>query len=150
MIVGRDAEPDEIGKEIVNLGLSAKTAKNEVALSGTLARKDRHSNQAKMTNESLKKICLPKDIPFIAYGNINVSTHINYGCFNLTTRGSKTVGNNILNICKEIKFYEFSISNIKWLFLGLYKPPSENNATFLHQIKLVLNNYIKHMKTLVR
>ena len=49
----REKEPDEGTKQIVDFGISAKKAKNEVAISGFVPRKDRYSKRAKMTNESL-------------------------------------------------------------------------------------------------
>ena len=39
----------------------------------------------------------------------------------------------------EIIAFEFSISNKKWLLLGNYKPPSQNDLSFLNEIKLSLN-----------
>ena len=39
----------------------------------------------------------------------------------------------------EIKVLEFSISNKKWLLPGNYKPPSQNEYSFINEIKLALN-----------
>ena len=39
----------------------------------------------------------------------------------------------------EIIVFEFSISNKKWLLLGSYKPPSQNELSFINEIKLPLN-----------
>ena len=39
----------------------------------------------------------------------------------------------------EIIAFEFSISNKKWLLLGNYKPPSQNELSFINEIKLSLN-----------
>ena len=39
----------------------------------------------------------------------------------------------------EIISIDFSISNKKWLLLGIYNPPSQNEALFVEQIKLALN-----------
>ena len=36
---------------------------------------------------------------------------------------------------------DFSILNKKWLLLGIYNPPSQNEALFVEQIKLALNTY---------
>ena len=36
----------------------------------------------------------------------------------------------------------------KWLLLGLFKPPSVHDVTFLEQMKLALNNCINHMNIL--
>ena len=41
----------------------------------------------------------------------------------------------------EIISIDFSISNKKWLLLGIYNPPSQNEALFVEQIKLALNTY---------
>ena len=39
----------------------------------------------------------------------------------------------------EIIVFEFSISNKKWLLLGTYEPPSQNELSFINEIKLALN-----------
>ena len=39
----------------------------------------------------------------------------------------------------EVIVFEFSISNKKWLLLGNYKPPSQNELSFMNKIKLSLN-----------
>ena len=39
----------------------------------------------------------------------------------------------------EIIVFEFSISKKKWLLLGNYKPPSQNELSFINEIKLSLN-----------
>ena len=39
----------------------------------------------------------------------------------------------------EIIVFEFSVSNKKWLLLGNYKPPSQNELSFINEIKLSLN-----------
>ena len=39
----------------------------------------------------------------------------------------------------EIIVFEFNISNKKWLLLGNYKPPSQNELSFINEIKLSLN-----------
>ena len=39
----------------------------------------------------------------------------------------------------EIIGFEFNISNKKWLLLGNYKPPSQNELSFINEIKLSLN-----------
>ena len=42
---------------------------------------------------------------------------------------------------REIISIDFSILNTKWLFLGIYNPPSQNETLFVEQIKLALNTY---------
>ena len=42
--------------------------------------------------------------------------------------------------CEMISI-DFSISNKKWLLLGIYNPPSQNEALFVEQIKLALNTF---------
>ena len=39
----------------------------------------------------------------------------------------------------EIISIDFSISNKKWVLLGIYSPPSQNEVLFVEQIKLALN-----------
>ena len=39
----------------------------------------------------------------------------------------------------EIIVLEFSLSNKKWLLLGNYKLPSQNELSFINEIKLSLN-----------
>ena len=41
----------------------------------------------------------------------------------------------------EIISLDFSISNKKWLLLSIYNPRSQNEASFVEQIKLTLNTY---------
>ena len=41
----------------------------------------------------------------------------------------------------EIISIDFSISNKKWLVLGIYNLPSQNEALFVEQIKVTLNTY---------
>ena len=36
---------------------------------------------------------------------------------------------------------DFSILNKKWLLLGIYNPPLQNEALFVEQIKLATNTY---------
>ena len=40
----------------------------------------------------------------------------------------------------EIILIEFSIKTRKWLCIGLYKPPSQNDKNFLDDLSLILNN----------
>ena len=49
----------------------------------------------------------------------------------------------------EIISIDFSISNKKWLLLGIYNPPSQNEALFVEQIKLALNTYSATYKNLI-
>ena len=41
----------------------------------------------------------------------------------------------------EIVVFEFSISNKKWLLLGNYKPPSQNQLSIINEIKLWINYF---------
>ena len=45
--------------------------------------------------------------------------------------------------------FEFSISNVKWLLLGLYKLLSVKDDTFFDQIKLALNSYSKSFEDFI-
>ena len=39
----------------------------------------------------------------------------------------------------EIVLFEFSIPNKKWLLLGNYRPPSQNDLLFINELNLALN-----------
>ena len=39
----------------------------------------------------------------------------------------------------EIIVFEFTVSNKKWLLLGNYRPPSQNDLSFISELNLVLN-----------
>ena len=44
----------------------------------------------------------------------------------------------------EIILIEFSIKTRKWLCIGLYKPPSQNDSYFLDNLSLILNKLACH------
>ena len=39
----------------------------------------------------------------------------------------------------EIILFKFSVSNKKWLLLGNYRPPSQNDLSFISELNLALN-----------
>ena len=39
----------------------------------------------------------------------------------------------------EIILFEFSVSDKKWLLLGNYRPPSQNDLSFINELNLALN-----------
>ena len=39
----------------------------------------------------------------------------------------------------EIILFEFSVSNKKWLLMDKYRPPSQNDASFISELNLALN-----------
>ena len=39
----------------------------------------------------------------------------------------------------ELILFEFSVSNKKWLLLGNYRPPSQNDLSFISELNLALN-----------
>ena len=42
----------------------------------------------------------------------------------------------------ELMAFELHQSKRKWLFLGIYKPPSQNDIEFLRRISLILDYYL--------
>ena len=42
----------------------------------------------------------------------------------------------------ELMAFELHQSNRKWLFLGIYQPPSQNDIEFLRRISLILDYYL--------
>ena len=39
--------------------------------------------------------------------------------------------------------FELHQSKRKWLLLGIYKPPSQNNVEFLNRISLIIDYYLQ-------
>ena len=58
---------------------------------------------------------------------------------------------NVEGIVKEseIILIEFSIRTRKWLFVGLYKPPSQTEHSFLNNLSLVINRLICQYENLM-
>ena len=58
---------------------------------------------------------------------------------------------NVEGIVKEseIILIEFSIRTRKWLFIGLYKPPSQIEHSFLNDLSLVINRLICQYENLM-
>ena len=57
---------------------------------------------------------------------------------------NQNLPNKIINSYKfkensEIVLFEFSVSSKKWLLLGNYKSPSQNNLSFIKKLNLALN-----------
>ena len=48
----------------------------------------------------------------------------------------------------EIIVFEFSVSNKKWLLLGNYRPPSQNDLSFINELNLARIFSARYMKTL--
>ena len=49
----------------------------------------------------------------------------------------------------ELMAFELYQSKRKWLFLGIYKSPSQNNIKFLRRISLILDYYLPTYENLV-
>ena len=49
----------------------------------------------------------------------------------------------------ELMAFELHQSKRKWLFLGIYKPPSQNDIECLRRISLILDNYLPMYKNFV-
>ena len=49
----------------------------------------------------------------------------------------------------ELMTFELYQSKRKWLFLGIYKSPSQNNIKFLRRISLILDYYLPTYENLV-
>ena len=49
----------------------------------------------------------------------------------------------------ELMAFELHQSKRKWLFLVIYKPPSQNDIEFLRRISLILDYYLPRYENLV-
>ena len=49
----------------------------------------------------------------------------------------------------ELIVFELHRSKRKWLFLGIYKPPSQNEIEFLHQINSILDHYLTTYENII-
>ena len=49
----------------------------------------------------------------------------------------------------EIIYLEITIRTRKWLIIGLYKPPNQNEEYFLKNLRVVLNNYLSKYEHII-
>ena len=61
---------------------------------------------------------------------------------------SKIINSYKLKENSEIILFEFSVSNKKWLLLGIYRPPSQNDLSFISELNLALNFFSPMYETL--
>ena len=60
----------------------------------------------------------------------------------------KIINSYIFKDNSEIVLFEFSISNKKWLLLGNYKLPSQNDLSFINELNLAWNILAQYIKNL--
>ena len=46
----------------------------------------------------------------------------------------------------EAKAVEINLHKIKWLLIGIYRPPSQSKDFFLEEMGKILNNFVLNMK----
>ena len=61
----------------------------------------------------------------------------------------KPLSNHTMFSDLEFMTFEFHQSKQKWLFLGIYKPPSQNDIEFLKSIFLILDYYLPTYESFV-
>ena len=86
-----------IAFEIVALGTSVKTSKNNVVISDLTRPKDPYKDKIRDTNESLKMLCSSRNISYTSKG------YINYRGLRLNFGDSKLAANNSLNAGKSVR-----------------------------------------------
>ena len=107
----KEAEPEKLAKKYVDLRLPVIIAKNEDTISRIVPRNKWYSKQAKTTNE--RRDLSFKGHTIYLHGNTsNVSTHINYVSLHLTTRGSKLLWNNILNVATKLDISDWRFNHM--------------------------------------
>ena len=92
-----DKQPLVIAEEIMELASEMKLSNNEVMVSGIVQRRDKFNEKGKEVNKLLQASCKSKDFYFIDNSNINPDYHLNGSGLHLNTRGTYTLGSNLVN-----------------------------------------------------
>ena len=98
----RDEQPTSIANEIIELALSIKKSNNHIVVSGIVPRNDQLKEKGITTNDVLESLCNQRNLPFVNHDNINPAYHTTRKGLHLTSKGSKIVGANILNILNSL------------------------------------------------
>ena len=92
-----DKQPLVIAEEIMELASEMKLSNNEVMVSGIVQRRDKLNEKGKEVNKLLQASCKSKNFYFIDNSNINPDYHLNGSGLHLNTRGTYTLGSNLVN-----------------------------------------------------
>ena len=81
----------------MELASEMKSSNNEVMVSGIVQRRDKLNEKGKEVNKLLQASCKSKNFYFIDNSNINPDYHLNGSGLHLNTRGTYTLGSNLVN-----------------------------------------------------
>ena len=114
----------------------------------------RVKNKNKGKRKKNKKVYSRNSVEKSSYEHIDLSSNNTNESFlsessdtlndNLDFHVNENLPGKIINSYKfkensEIIVFEFRVSNKKWLLLGNYKPPSQNDLSFINKLNLALN-----------
>ena len=92
-------QPVQIASEIIELALSLKTDRNEVAVSAIVQRNDAFNEKGKLVNNFLRTFTTDLNFGFIEHGNVQ-NIHLNNSGLHLNDQGITIVSNNFANFIK--------------------------------------------------
>ena len=141
---------------ILILAMTCKTDANSVFISGIVPRSDKLNEKASKVNSILRHEGNKRNICFIDNKHISPRFHCDRSGLHLNYYGTKKLQANFLGLLlyvnenlpgkiinsykfreiSEIVLLEFSVSNKKWLLLGNYRPPSQNDLSFINELNL--------------
>ena len=81
----------------MELASEMKLSNNEVMVSGIVQRRDKLNEKGKEVNKPLQASCKSTNFYFIDNSNINTDYHLNGSGLHLNTRGTYTLGSNLVN-----------------------------------------------------
>ena len=91
---------EELANEIMELGKSLSTPRNDVAISGICHRADGNEERIFEINEHLKRNCSDGKLFYIDNDNILSNRHLNMSGLHLNARGNSLLANNFINCLK--------------------------------------------------
>ena len=89
----------QIATNIIELAIDMKTEKNEIMVSGIIARNDKYNVKGSEVNKFLISLCSTYNFNFIDNSNINVN-HLNTSGWHLNYNGTYVLGGNLVNAIK--------------------------------------------------
>ena len=89
----------QIATNIIELAIDMKSEKNEIMVSGIIARNDKYNVKRSEVNKFLISLCSTYNFNFIDNSNINVN-HLNTSGLHLNYNGTYVLGGNLVNAIK--------------------------------------------------
>ena len=97
--ISKDADPDKIAVDIINLArLVSEESGIYVIISGLVPRKGYPNAKVRNVNNRLHDYCRNCMLIFLKYGNINAKTHCNISGLHLNSKGVSLFNENFVNL----------------------------------------------------